>query len=254
MSLRVAGLQHDIVWEDPNSNFQTLIPQIKKAVAAGSQLVVLTEMFSTGFTMDSAKWAEALDGASYEFLLSQAAQHQIWITGSVPTRWEDGIAYNTLILVAPSGDTYRYKKIHPFSFSAEPENYGAGTEFLQVDIEGIRTTFFICYDLRFADEFWQTAQSTDLFVIPANWPAGRRRHWEILLQARAIENQAYVLGVNRVGDGDGLSYVGDSALINPWGETIMSGASDETLLIADVDVEVVEQTRTRFPVFQDRRN
>ena len=254
MSLRVAALQHDIVWEDPDSNFQRLTPQIESAVAAGSHLVVLTEMFSTGFTMDSAKCAEPLDGASYEFLLSQAAKHQIWITGSVPMRWEDGIAYNTLNLVAPSGDTYRYKKIHPFSFSAESENYGAGTEFLQVDIEGIRTTFFICYDLRFADEFWHTAQSTDLFVIPANWPAGRRRHWEILLQARAIENQAYVLGVNRVGDGDGLSYVGDSALINPWGETIMSVASDETLLVADVDAELVKQTRTTFPVFQDRRN
>ena len=168
-------------------------------------------------------------------------------------RWDDGIAYNTLNLVAPNGDTHHYKKIHPFSFSAEPENYGAGTEFLQLEIGGTRITFFICYDLRFADEFWQTAQSTDLFVIPANWPAGRRTHWQTLLRARAIENQAYVLGVNRVGDGDGLSYAGDSALLDPWGETIVSGMSDETLLIADVDAEVVKETRATFPVFQDRR-
>ncbi|HAF68677.1 MAG TPA: carbon-nitrogen hydrolase [Acidimicrobiaceae bacterium] len=254
MSLRVAAIQHDIVWEDPDSNFQRLTPQIESAVAAGGQLLVLSEMFSTGFTMNSAKCAEALDGASHEFLLMQAVKHQIWITGSVPMRWEDGIAYNTLNLVAPNGDTYRYKKIHPFTFSAEPENYGSGNEFLQVDIGGTRITFFICYDLRFADEFWQTAQSTDLFVIPANWPAGRRMHWQTLLQARAIENQAYVLGVNRVGEGDELSYAGDSALIDPWGETITSGMSDETVLIADVDVEVVKQTRTTFPVFQDRRN
>jgi len=254
MSLRVAAVQHDIVWEDPEMNFQKLRPQITEAANEGGQLVVLSEMFSTGFTMNSAKCAEALDGASHQFLVDQAAEHQIWITGSVPMRWEDGIAYNTLNLVAPNGDTYRYKKIHPFSFSAEPENYGAGSEFLQVDIEGTRTTFFICYDLRFADEFWQTAQSTDLFVIPANWPAGRRIHWQTLLQARAIENQAYVLGVNRVGDGDGLSYSGDTALIDPWGEMIVSGTSDESLLVADVDVEVVKQTRTSFPVFQDRRN
>ena len=92
-----------------------------------------------------------------------------------------------------------------------------------------------------------------MFVIPANWPAGRRTHWQTLLRARAIENQAYVLGVNRVGDGDGLSYVGDSALLDPWGETIVSGMSDETLLIADVDAEVVKETRATFPVFQDRR-
>ncbi len=254
MTLRVAAVQHDIVWEDPETNFQKLRPQITEAANKGGQLVVLSEMFSTGFTMNSAKCAEALDGASHQFLVDQAAEHQIWITGSVPMRWEDGIAYNTLNLVAPNGDTYRYKKIHPFSFSAEPENYGAGSEFLQVDIEGTRTTFFICYDLRFADEFWQTAHSTDLFVIPANWPAGRRIHWQTLLQARAIENQAYVLGVNRVGDGDGLSYSGDSALIDPWGEMIVSGTSDESLLVADVDVEVVKQTRTSFPVFQDRRN
>ena len=254
MSLRVAAVQHGIVWEDPDENFQKLRPQITEAANEGGRLVVLSEMFSTGFTMNSAKCAEALDGASHQFLVDQAAEHQIWITGSVPMRWEDGIAYNTLNLVAPNGDTYRYKKIHPFSFSAEPENYGAGSEFLQVDIEGTRTTFFICYDLRFADEFWQTAHSTDLFVIPANWPAGRRIHWQTLLQARAIENQAYVLGVNRVGDGDGLSYSGDSALIDPWGEMIVSGTSDESLLVADVDVEVVKQTRTSFPVFQDRRN
>ena len=254
MTLRVAAVQHDIVWEDPETNFQKLRPQITEAANEGGQLVVLSKMFSTGFTMNSAKCAEALDGASHQFLVDQAAEHQIWITGSVPMRWEDGIAYNTLNLVAPNGDTYRYKKIHPFSFSAEPENYGAGSEFLQVDIEGTRTTFFICYDLRFADEFWQTAHSTDLFVIPANWPAGRRIHWQTLLQARAIENQAYVLGVNRVGDGDGLSYSGDSALIDPWGEMIVSGTSDESLLVADVDVEVVKQTRTSFPVFQDRRN
>ena len=169
-------------------------------------------------------------------------------------RWDDGTAYNTLNLVAPNGVTHRYKKIHPFSFSTEPENYGAGSEFLQVSIEGTRTTFFICYDLRFADEFWQTAESTDLFVIPANWPDRRRAHWQTLLQARAIENQAYVLGVNRVGSGDGLTYAGDSALIDPWGEIVVSGASDEVLLIADVQVELVTRTRSTFPVFQDRRN
>lgn len=254
MSLRIAAVQHDIVWEDPRTNFEKLRPQIHNAASAGGQLIVLSEMFSTGFTMNSGKYAEALDGASHQFLVEQASEHQIWITASIPMRWDDGTAYNTLNLVAPNGATHRYKKIHPFSFSTEPENYGAGSEFLQVSIEGTRTTFFICYDLRFADEFWQTAESTDLFVIPANWPDRRRMHWQTLLQARAIENQAYVLGVNRVGSGDGLTYAGDSALIDPWGETVVSGSSDEVLLIADVQVELVTRTRSIFPVFQDRRN
>ena len=254
MSLKIAAIQHDIVWEDPLANFERLGPQIQRATAAGAQLLVLTEMFSTGFTMNSELCAEPLDGPSCEFLSTQAATLQVWVTGSIPTRWDDGIAYNTLVLAAPTGDLYRYKKIHPFSFSTEPEHYGSGSDFLQVEIEGIRATFFICYDLRFADEFWKTAHSTDLFVVPANWPERRRAHWQALLRARAIENQTYVLGVNRVGEGDGLNYAGDSALIDPWGETLFSGASSEALLIADVHAEIVAETRTTFPVLQDRRS
>ena len=151
MSLKIAAVQHDIVWEDPPANFERLGPQLQSAAAAGAQLLVLTEMFSTGFTMNSELCAESLEGPSCEFLSTQATTLQVWVTGSIPTRWDDGIAYNTLVLAAPTGDLYRYKKIHPFSFSTEPEHYGSGSDFLQVEIEGVRTTFFICYDLRFAD-------------------------------------------------------------------------------------------------------
>jgi predicted amidohydrolase len=253
MSLRIAAIQHDIIWEDSAANFARLTPQIERAVSAGGRLLVLTEMFSTGFTMNSLNCAEPLEGPSFHFLSEAATNHQVWVVGSIPTRWEDGIAYNTLTLVAPDGQVDRYRKIHPFSFSSEPENYGSGSEFLQVVIDDVRSTFFICYDLRFADEFWQTAQTTDLYVVPANWPERRRVHWRTLLQARAIENQAYVVGVNRVGQGDGLEYVGDSAVIDPWGEVLASGASVEALLVVDVDASTVEKTRSAFPVLQDRR-
>jgi len=253
VSLRIAAVQHDIAWEDPVTNFARLTPQIERAVWAGGGLVVLSEMFSTGFTMDSARCAEPMEGPSFHFLSEAATNHRVWVVGSIPTRWEDDIAYNTLTLVAPDGQVHRYRKIHPFSFSSEPENYGAGSEFLQVVIDDVRTTFFICYDLRFADEFWQTAKTTDLYVVPANWPQRRRVHWRTLLQARAIENQAYVVGVNRVGQGDGLEYVGDSAVIDPWGEVLASGASVEALLVVDVDASTVAKTRSAFPVLQDRR-
>ena len=253
MSLRIAAIQHDIIWEDSAANFARLTPQIERAVSAGGRLLVLTEMFSTGFTMNSLNCAEPLEGPSFHFLSEAATNHHVWVVGSIPTRWEDDIAYNTLTLVAPDGQAHRYRKIHPFSFSSEPENYGSGSEFLQVVIDDVRTTFFICYDLRFADEFWQTAQATDLYVVPANWPQRRRVHWRTLLQARAIENQAYVVGVNRVGEGDGLEYVGDSAVIDPWGEVLASGASVEALLVVDVDASTVEKTRSAFPVLQDRR-
>jgi predicted amidohydrolase len=253
VTLRLAAVQHDIVWESPSKNFTRLAPQIARAVGAGGQLVVLTEMFSTGFTMDSATMAESLDGPSAGFLQAVAAEHEVWICGSIPTRWNDGVAYNTLTLAGPDGELHRYKKIHPFTYSAEPENYGAGTEFLHVTIDGVRVTFFVCYDLRFADEFWATARDTDLFVVPANWPERRRVHWRSLLHARAIENQAYVAGVNRVGEGDGLPYSGDSMVIDPWGEVLVSGASSEALLVVDIDPAVVAETRASFPVFEDRR-
>jgi len=253
VTLRIAAVQHDIVWENPQANFERLRPQIERAAGAGGRLVVISEMFSTGFTMNSAQMAEALDGPSCRFVVEEAARHGVWLCGSIPTRWDDGEAYNTLTLAGPEGQLHRYRKIHPFTYSTEPENYGAGTEFLTVDIEGASCTFFVCYDLRFADEFWTTARVTDVFVVPANWPERRRVHWRTLLHARAIENQAYVVGVNRVGEGDGLRYSGDSMIIDPWGEVLASGASSEALLVVDVDPKVVADTRATFPVLQDRR-
>lgn len=167
--------------------------------------------------------------SSCTFLVEAATRHQIWICASVPTRWEDGVAYNTLVLAGPAGELHRYKKIHPFTYSTEPDNYGSGSEFLTVNIDGVRVTFFVCYDLRFADEFWSTAADTDAYVVPANWPERRRVHWRALLHARAIENQAYIIGVNRVGTGDGLPYSGDSMIVDPWGEILVSAAATEAL-------------------------
>jgi omega-amidase len=114
-------------------------------------------------------------------------------------------------------------------------------------------TPFVCYDLRFADEFWAMAEHTDCYVVVANWPSSRRAHWQALLVARAIENQAYVIGVNRVGEGGGLHYSGDSRIIDPLGEILAAGAGGETILLADVDPVVVAETRKRFPFLADRR-
>jgi predicted amidohydrolase len=114
-------------------------------------------------------------------------------------------------------------------------------------------TPFVCYDLRFADDFWITGPGTDLFLVVANWPASRRRHWSSLLVARAIENQCYVVGVNRVGTADGLVYSGDSAIIDPAGDILVTASGVETVLTADVDAATVTDVRTRFPFLQDRR-
>jgi predicted amidohydrolase len=250
----VAGLQHDIVWEDPAANFAHLAPMIDKAVGHGARLVVLTEMFSTGFSMKTDRTAEARDGASVQFLVDQARRHDVWLCGSLPELGDgDPRPYNQLVVAAPDGTTHRYAKIHPFSYGREDAHFRAGDRFLTVDIDGVRCTFFVCYDLRFADEFWACARDTDCFVIPANWPAARREHWTTLLRARAIENQSYVVGVNRVGRGGKLEYAGDTMIVEPFGEVLAIGGDSETIVQADVDGARVAQVRAEYPFLPDRR-
>jgi predicted amidohydrolase len=147
----------------------------------------------------------------------------------------------------------RYRKIHPFSYGREHEHFSAGHAHTTVDVDGLRTTLFVCYDLRFADEFWATAGHTDVYLVPANWPAARRAHWQTLLRARAIENQAYVVGVNRVGSGGQLEYAGDSMVVDPMGEILASAAGGEATLLCEIDASVVAETRDRFRFLQDRR-
>ena len=252
--MRVAAVQHDIVWEDPAANFDRLAPLIAAAAAGGARLVMLTEMFSTGFSMNTDVTAEPVGGPSTEFLLAQAKQHDLWIGGSVAERAGDAeLPFNTFVLAGPGGDVERYRKIHPFTYSGEHEHFAAGEDFVTVEVDGVRVTPLICYDLRFADEFWATAARTDCYVVPANWPDTRRHHWIALLQARAIENQAYVVGCNRVGDGGKLHYTGDSRIIDPMGEVLAAASGIETVLSAEVDAAVVAETRKRFPFQQDRR-
>ena len=148
---------------------------------------------------------------------------------------------------------HRYRKIHPFSFGGEEKHFRAGSDLVTVDVEGLRISLFVCYDLRFADEFWQLARDTDVYLVPANWPAKRRLAWTSLLQARAIENQAYVVGVNRVGHGGGIDYVGDSRIVDPLGELLATASGGESMLLADVSAATVRRTREHFPFLQDRR-
>ncbi len=182
----------------------------------------------------------------------------MWVGGSCPEVSADAPAgdsrpSNCFVLAGPDGTQHRYRKIHPFSHAGEEQFVRAGTELVTVEVAGFRVSMFVCYDLRFADEFWQLAPSTDLYLVPANWPEKRREHWTALLRARAIENQAYVVGVNRVGEGGGLSYSGDSRIIDPLGIELATATGGESVLIADISTEHVEQTRSHFKFLQDRR-
>jgi predicted amidohydrolase len=246
-------VQHDIVWEDAGATREHVTPMIAQAAAAGARLIALTEMFATGFSMHPERVAEDEGGPNEQFLLEQAARHDAYLVASVAQRGADGRYRNNAVLAAPDGTVHRYAKIHPFTYSGEHERYAAGDAHVTVDVDGLRVTLFVCYDLRFADEFWACAGHTDLYVVPANWPEARRDHWRALLRARAIENQAYVLGVNRVGTVKNLVHVGDSAIVDPMGRTLAEAGVVESVLVAESDPATVAGVRERFPFLADRR-
>ena len=252
--MKIAALQYDMAWEDPEANFPRLETWIAGAAGLGARLVVLPEMFACGFSMNTSRIAEPVDGPSTRFLVDTATKHKLWLAGSLPEKSSDADRpTNTLVLAGPDGQIHRYHKIHPFTYADEHLHYEAGTDFVHVEVEGLRITLFVCYDLRFADEFWATAEKTDAYVVVANWPETRRAHWTTLLTARAIENQAWVVGVNRVGKGGKLVYSGDSRIIDPMGQVVAAAADQETLLIADVDPQRTREVREQLPFLQDRR-
>jgi omega-amidase len=251
--VKVAVVQHDIAWEDRDATFARLRPQVAAAAGAGARIVLLSETFSTGFSMRTERTAEPEGGPSSQFLGEMAAAHGLWIGGSIPEVAAAGEQpYNTFVLAGPDGTQHRYRKIHRFGYGGEDRTFAAGAKRVTVEVEGLRVSLFVCYDLRFADDWWAVAEDTDAYLCVANWPEARRHHWQALLLARAIENQAYVVACNRVGQGGKLAYAGDSAIIDPLGEVLAAGSRTEALLVADVDPARVAAVRAEFPFLADR--
>ncbi|MCX6517318.1 MAG: carbon-nitrogen family hydrolase [Actinobacteria bacterium] len=252
--MKIAVIQYDIAWVDRQANFNALRPLINEAAHNGARLIVLPEMFSTGFVVDRDDTGEPIGGPSSAFLSTMAQELNVYIGGSCPeVAPDDPRPFNTFVITSPDGSEHRYSKIHPFTYGGEDKHFRAGQEHVTIDIDGLRTSLFVCYDLRFADEFWACAHNTDIYLVPANWPTARREHWMALLRARAIENQAYVVGCNRVGDGGGLNYSGDSLVIDPLGTVLAQGQSEACILYADIEPAFVSDVRTKYPFLQDRR-
>jgi predicted amidohydrolase len=253
--LRVAGIQCDITWEDRDANLAAYEPKVAAAVAGGARLVVLPEMFAVGFSMRVEAIEEPVDGPTAGWLADQAARHDIWIGGSVPER-SDGAdrPANVFVLAGPDGTRHRYAKRHTFTYGGESDHFAAGDEAPPVvAVDGVRCSLNVCYDLRFADQFWAQAPDVDAYLVVANWPSSRQAHWSALLVARAIENQAYVVGVNRVGTaGDGTAHSGASVIVDPRGAVVADGGADEAIIVADLDPAEVAAVRTRFPFVADR--
>ena len=251
--MKVALVQLDIAWESAAENHGRALRRLQEAKAHGARLALLPEMFSTGFSMSPDRIAQPPGGPSETFLRDTARELGIWILASVPEAGGAARPRNMALLVSPEGGVTRYAKIHPFSFGGEDRVYAGGDRVVTAAVENVRVTPFVCYDLRFPEPFRLVAEDTDLFAVVANWPQERISHWRTLLHARAIENLCYVAGVNRVGEGGGLRYPGESAVISPWGETLASAGPSETVLLFDVDPLVVRDARARFPALSDRR-
>lgn len=258
--LEVAGLQLDLTWEDPPANFARARAAIAKAAQSGARLVALPEMFATGFSMNAQAMSAFADETA-AFLSAEASRHGIHVIGGFADRPASGLATeggglprNAAAIYGPDGaEKARYHKIHPFSLANEHKHFGAGERVCTVDVEGVRVSVLICYDLRFPEVFRAVADRTDLYVVIANWPEPRREAWSTLLKARAIENQCFVLGINRVGEGSGLRYTGDSAFHGPLGEARSTASVSEATVGGVVDPEEVADIRRRFSFLADRR-
>ena len=255
--MRVGIVQHDIVWEDPAATRAHVEPMIAKAAADGARVIVLSEMYATGFSMRPERIGEDEGGPNEAFLLDCARTHDAYLIASIAQRGPDGRYRNNAVVAGPDGSVQRYAKIHPFTYAGEHEKYDAGTQFLTVTVDDLRLSVFVCYDLRFANEFWELAEHTDAYVVVANWPDTRIEHWHTLLRARAIENQAYVIAVNRVGTGRNLTYTGDSSIIGPLGEYLAQAPSGypsrESVMTAEIEPSSVSLARKSLPFLGDRR-
>ncbi len=252
--MRIGVVQHEIVWESPQENYEALRPWIDKAAGEGSELIALSETFSWGFTMNTGVAAEPADGPSTEFLRTEAERVGAWVVGSIPilTDGHDR-PNNRMVFASPSGDILTYDKVHPFVSAGETEHYEAGTTLHTFDIGGLRISPFVCFDIRFADEFWQLAHDTDCYLVIANFPAIRRNHWNTLLRARAIENQAWVVAANRVGTDPNTAYAGDSQVIDPFGDIVANAYGAPGVIVHDVTAERVATVRADYPFLPERR-
>ncbi len=249
--MKVALIQADLVWEDITANLALLEEKIA-ALPEPADVIVLPEMFSTGFSMNAPALAEAMNVTTTRWLKMMAAQTQALLIGSFQVKEGENF-YNRLLCVRPEGTYEFYDKRHLFRFGAEHETFTAGNERLIVSWKGWRICPLICYDLRFP--VWSrqdTKNPYDLLLYVANWPAARAYAWDTLLRARAIENLSYVLGVNRVGnDGNGIAYSGGSLAVDFLGEVISDLGEAESVKVIRLAKAPLEKFREKFPALLD---
>ena len=252
-ALSVTLIQTALYWEDKNRNLAMLEDKIM-GIDEKTNLVILPEMFSTGFSMRPTVLAETMDGQTIEWMKKISNAKKIIVTGSIIIE-DNGHYFNRLIWMLPNGNYGFYDKRHLFAYAGEDQHYTAGNKRLITSVNGWKINLQICYDLRFP--VWARQQSNespeyDLIIYVANWPERRNHAWKTLLTARAIENQSYVIGVNRVGeDGNQINHSGDSMLIDPLGNILFSKQQEEVIHSFVLTKDSLNQTRNEFPFWKD---
>lgn len=258
--LTISLAQMDCRLGDPEMNFARAATLIAEAARRGSDLVLLPELWSTAYALDAAPTLasplanSAQDGGWFGRVAALAAEHHLFVGGSL-LEARSGRYYNCFALYAPDGALVgAYRKVHLFRLMDEEKYLAPGEEAVALDLPWGKTGLAICYDLRFPELFRRYAlDGARLMLLPAEWPHPRRSHWQTLLRARAIENQCFVAACNRVGATGVSAFFGSSAVIDPWGETLVEAGETEALLTVSLDLALVEEVRRRIPVFEDRR-
>jgi predicted amidohydrolase len=257
--LSITLIQTQLYWEDKKANLEMLEQKIR-SIAQPTHIVVLPEMFSTGFSMKPEILAEEMNGPTVDWMKRTAAESKMIITGSVIIKEEDQF-FNRLIWMLPNGQFAYYDKRHLFAFAGEHEHYTAGGKRLIASVNGWKINLQVCYDLRFPVWARQTplplgeagrGLEYDVLIYVANWPERRKHAWRTLLQARAIENQCYVIGVNRVGnDGNNIYHSGNSMIIDAMGVVLYEKEEDEEVHTVSLSKETLQEIRTKLPFLKD---
>jgi omega-amidase len=259
--LRVSIIQVPLCWEDKKANLDIIQKKIA-GLPEKTELIILPEMFSTGFSMNKESLAENMDGPTVEWMRNTAAEKGAIITGSIIAKDgkdEKTSYYNRLIWMLPNGESGFYDKRHLFAYGKEDQHFSSGKKRFIASVNGWKVNLIICYDLRFpvwsrqsGSKILTSEPEYDLLIVVANWPSVRSHAWKTLLQARAIENQCYVIGVNRTGsDGKGLQYTGESMIVGPLGEPIKILVEEEDIFSHTLDRDNLEQVRLKFPFWRD---
>lgn len=258
-SLTFSLIQTALHWENKEANLQMLEQKIA-SIREKTQVVVLPEMFSTGFSMKPQQFAETMDGPTVQWMKRVAAAKRIALTGSIIIE-EDGQYFNRLIWMLPNGKCGIYNKRHLFAFAGEDQHYTPGTQRFIASANGWKINLMVCYDLRFPvwsrqsplqKEGDESTPEYDILVYVANWPERRNHAWKTLLQARSIENQCYVIGVNRTGnDGNNIYHSGDSMVVNAVGEVLYHKAHDEDIFTITLEKDSLLQVREKMPFLKD---